>query len=621
MHLVRLPPCCLRSSSSFHPLVGRRTSNRTVTGVETAGLILAILPLIVNQIDAYVQGIETLKVFRDRKYRRQLEEYATGLGTQNAILLNTLERALEGVVDDEDELSNLIDDPQGPSWKDPKFQAKLRKKLDRNFDAFVRNTTAASTHLQYLSHKLGLESLSSMEVLNDANVVKREVMKFRNIFSKSVYSELLTKIGNANSALKTLTDQARYREESGTKRQQLKGPLLKCRAARKHAVNLSVHRVDLRIEPLDDSEPQDQISAIPKLRMAFSSKTSNHASAPPWYWQEVESIAVAVSVPAVIMSATPSSGSAHAAPKRRKVRFATALGIPCSQAVPQQVPQATSDCQAIADMCLALRGDNVDNTPKGFFSIPEGPDTEQRYDIYLLDRLDTTMETQPLEDLFCRSPSVAGSKIVSRIVSRRARLSLAATLASSVLQYQGSWLKPHWRSRDILLTNVVTESRANIDRFYLSGHKVDPTNSSELQRSAQDIPVTGASTSNQANGATGKVNLADTFVAEDEIPTDTTLTAKTTHKLIRCELLFPLGLTLVELSLCQSIASLRLAEDNDAVEALSSLKTAARVLDNVYSESGFRYGDVVDKCLFGLGCKNMDLEDEAFQRAVRLERL
>ncbi|KIV79450.1 hypothetical protein PV11_07012 [Exophiala sideris] len=602
-----------------------------VTGVETAGLILAILPLIVNQIDAYVQGIETLKVFRDKKYRRQLEEYATGLGTQNTILINTLECALEGVVDDEDELSKLIDDPQGPSWKDPNLQAKLRRKLDRNFDVFVRNTTAVSTHLQYLSHKLGLESLSSMEVLNDANVVKREVMKFRNIFSKSVYSELLTKIGNANSALKTLIDQAHHREESGRERQQLSRPLLKCRAARKHAVNLynaviqgdcwkcpckSVHRAHLRIEPLEDHEQHDQIGTIPKLRMAFSSKTSSHALAPPWQWQEVESIPVAVSAPTIITSASPASGITHPTPKRRKVRFTTALGIPGYLAVPQQVPQATSGCQAIADMCSALRADKGDNTLKGFVSIVEGPNTGQRYDIYLLDKLDATMEIQTLEDLFYRSPFAAGQTIVSRPVSRRARLSLAATLACSVLQYQGSWLKPHWRSRDILLSKAAIESTANFDRFYLSGHKVDRRNSLESQRIVQDVPVTGASPSNGAKDASIAITIGDAAGSEDESPTAITDTTRRTHNLIRCELLFPLGLTLVELSLCQSIPSLRLPEDNDAVEALASLKTAARVLDNVYYESGFRYGDVVDKCLFGLGSNNMDLEDEDFQRAV-----
>lgn len=90
-----------------------------VTGIETAGVVLAVLPLIVNQLDSYVQGIETLKGFRTRRYRRQFEEWSTRLGTQHAILLNTLEQSLEGLVDYDDDISELLNNPRGPLWKDP----------------------------------------------------------------------------------------------------------------------------------------------------------------------------------------------------------------------------------------------------------------------------------------------------------------------------------------------------------------------------------------------------------------------------------------------------------------------------------------------------------------------
>ena len=52
-----------------------------VTGNETAGVVLAALPMIVNKLDSYVQGIEKLKGFRTRRYRRQFEEWSTKMGT------------------------------------------------------------------------------------------------------------------------------------------------------------------------------------------------------------------------------------------------------------------------------------------------------------------------------------------------------------------------------------------------------------------------------------------------------------------------------------------------------------------------------------------------------------
>ena len=125
-----------------------------VTGIEAAGLALAILPLFVNQIDAYVRGIEKIKGLR--RYRREFKGYAINLRTQHAILLNTLEQALEGVVNDEDQVSELICDPQGDGWKDPDLQKRLRSKLDRNYEVFMGNMAGLSELLEQLSHKLDI---------------------------------------------------------------------------------------------------------------------------------------------------------------------------------------------------------------------------------------------------------------------------------------------------------------------------------------------------------------------------------------------------------------------------------------------------------------------------------
>jgi hypothetical protein len=129
-----------------------------VTGVEAAGIILAILPLVVNQLDAYVQGLATIKTFRTKRYRRELESYLTKLGTQQAIFLNTLEHLLEDVADSDDEVRDLIGNPAGTSWQDPVFQQRLRKRLGRDHDIYIKTMTILSGLLQNLSDKLGLDT-------------------------------------------------------------------------------------------------------------------------------------------------------------------------------------------------------------------------------------------------------------------------------------------------------------------------------------------------------------------------------------------------------------------------------------------------------------------------------
>jgi hypothetical protein len=131
-----------------------------MSGIEVTGVVLAILPLIVNQLDNYVQGLEALKSFRTRRYRRDLQRYLDRIRTQQALFLNTLEQTLNDALDGEDEISNLIADPTGPLWKDGYIQMSLRKRLGRDYDVFLANMAELSSLLSILCAKLGINPLS-----------------------------------------------------------------------------------------------------------------------------------------------------------------------------------------------------------------------------------------------------------------------------------------------------------------------------------------------------------------------------------------------------------------------------------------------------------------------------
>lgn len=96
-----------------------------VTGIETTGVILAVLPLVVNQLANYVRGLQAIKTFRTKRCRRKLESSLTRLGTARAIVWNKLEHLLEDVVYSGDEIRDLISNPRGPSWQDAVFQGRL----------------------------------------------------------------------------------------------------------------------------------------------------------------------------------------------------------------------------------------------------------------------------------------------------------------------------------------------------------------------------------------------------------------------------------------------------------------------------------------------------------------
>lgn len=127
-----------------------------VTGIEATGVALAILPLVVNQLDNYARGLEKIKAFR--RYKWQLEDFSSGLSAQYAMMVNTLEHSLEGVVDDHDQRSDLIKNPRGAGWKDAVFQNRLIQKLGRDIVPFTGTVRALCRLLEDLSHKLGLEA-------------------------------------------------------------------------------------------------------------------------------------------------------------------------------------------------------------------------------------------------------------------------------------------------------------------------------------------------------------------------------------------------------------------------------------------------------------------------------
>jgi hypothetical protein len=135
-----------------------------MSGIEVAGLVLALLPLVVNQLDNYARGIETLKGLR--RYQWDLENYSSNLSAQYAIFLNTLEIFLQDVVDDHDERSELIKYPMGSGWKDPHLQAALTQKLGRDYNAFSGTVAGLCALLNELSDELNRHNSDYSKVCN-----------------------------------------------------------------------------------------------------------------------------------------------------------------------------------------------------------------------------------------------------------------------------------------------------------------------------------------------------------------------------------------------------------------------------------------------------------------------
>jgi hypothetical protein len=427
----------------------------------------------------------------------------------------------------------------------------------------------------------------------DANTMEREVKKFKDIFSKSIYAELLSRIDGANRVLQTLTQQSFQREQARSRRRTSSKSLANYRKARTHARYLhnavvkgrywkcpcrEKHVVNLRLDSrsIADSDHSSSSTFRPRFRLALSSFDNSRSTGSSWRWQEIDTEpADALESKLSAQTASLVIGS-NPGISVKKVQFAAAASV--LESIPWPVAQPQHDFPAISDICSTLCGIASDHglpIPLGF--ICADSDANQRYNLYLMKKTSKDMQTSTLEDLLassqCRTrPTNCHGRVV---FNRRDRLFLASTLACSVLQLHGSRLKDQWRCRDIVFAKEEESRRAVIEHPYISW-----------------------------------------YVSDDEDRLQAPPLKRTVSSLIRSQVLFPLGLALVELSLGQTLASMREPEDQDVDDAVIDLKTASRLIGDVYCESGGRYGDVVQKCLFWHGSEDANLDNEELQQAV-----
>ncbi len=232
----------------------------------------------------------------------------------------------------------------------------------------------------------------------------------------------------------------------------------------------------------------------------------------------------------------------------------------------------------IVDICTAIHG--VKNTKQELGFLTDELVGQHRHKIYFVEeKIRPGMDLKSLKHLL-KSQRQQGQL---RSLSRRLSLYIAVTLASSVLQLDGtSWLKRQWRSDDI---------------YFL------PMESGE--------PITF------------EMDYAHPYVSwrvsSEGMSTDRTTNAKLAPIAYRVpsEILFVLGITLTELCFGRSISDMRIEDDIESTEIMTNFNTASRLIGRVYDESGERYGDVVRRCLkCPPDVRDASLDNKEFQKAV-----
>ena len=134
-----------------------------MSGIEVAGIALAVFPILVDGLVRFIDGVQTIKWYR--RYRARLQDYADIIGAQKIWYQDTLEELLMDIVQNEDELEALTAQPTGAIWEDAKYRQKLMQRLGRSHEVYLRLSERMVNALLLMCEELGIDSSGKVGTL------------------------------------------------------------------------------------------------------------------------------------------------------------------------------------------------------------------------------------------------------------------------------------------------------------------------------------------------------------------------------------------------------------------------------------------------------------------------
>lgn len=456
-----------------------------ITGVETAGLVLAIFPLLISALEHYQEGFERLSDWW--KFRTEFLGFMHVIGRQAILFDENLEELLSPIITSDAEMDALLRDPTGSFWRRTELEEKLRDCLPKSYESYRNTIDDMKETMDALQKKLGIQN-GKLTWTDDANRIKweYEFRRIKYVLSKKKREKLVGDLTANNEELQKLFTSSerlaplrkrrrtpnafkRIREQAcGLYSVLATGWRCQCTdATPPHQANLLLEK---RIDTLDRHHRAKTTdpSAV-QLRVLFLLRTESRGF--PLSWQETEiklieaegghllsltSTNINASTTEILTDMTntfEASSPDYLHPFKKSTKK---VAFPQITVQPPQGSKGPNgpDLIEIADLCEAVRKAHRETCkgPLGYLR-----DTHDRrhafYPSIQPTRFSENAETVTLASLLSKSTSSNGTDskgTVSMTLSRLERYSIAVTLASSLLQlYSSPWIGETWSKNDI----------------------------------------------------------------------------------------------------------------------------------------------------------------------------
>ncbi|KAF2649715.1 hypothetical protein K491DRAFT_707969 [Lophiostoma macrostomum CBS 122681] len=446
-----------------------------MSGIEIAGLVLGIVPVVVEILKSYSATKDRLRSFAG--YSQVVHDVQLRLRVAATNFSNNCELLLKAAVDDARELAEMVDDPEHSGWQDESLEQRLRRALSRDYDLceelvrirdVLRDTR---TRLSVLGRTLPAGRSDSRVALlgrhmHDAFDISRK---------ENDYRKWLDDLDNWNTRLGLLRDQRRkLRKRRGYGRDCVIRRSVPKRFADIHTASQNLHdalrdswsctnvshvghQAKLSLDAQADwgTAQLDMAIACRRKPAEGSERTGKDLNEPP-IWLQIRSI-------------TTNELCTSSAPKRTAIvdNISASLHAPPTTPVSNtKVPTSTSIVEKAknslkrdhSSVCChlskACQSGPCKDTGLGYL---EPLETSQSFRFMFYDAARNT-ETNVARHL-PGSDSRSIRPELSHLQTLH-QLTLAYKLATAVLQYHStSWLAEDWSLEDIAYFNIAALTR------------------------------------------------------------------------------------------------------------------------------------------------------------------
>lgn len=436
-----------------------------MSGIEVAGLVLGCLPLIIQGIESYNEGLDPIKSFM--RWERELPQFIRKLRNQHVHYAQSIRLLLEPITS-EAELSEMLADPAASKqlWKSPDMMYKLQERLQESYSAYQSTMADIERITKLIASKLDMDraqelTRNDLEAIIAANPKKNnDRYEFRKRIrfgmSKKTIRALLDELDECNKELERFGEKSEkietYRKSvrpSYAKRlqrlqgyaQSLHDCLMRCWSCSCKSSHTSSLQLDPRGNLFATGTSKAATPTPISFHISFSTLVTDTHQPTSWIRQ-----AARIHVDEEIDD-EPSNSSSMLLSSRPAITKRVSFGTPPPYTVLDPISSPPSSLQEVKDVCAAIQllkrtsvlGLSWDGQQilRGGYALDEDSKT-------LLPPASTVIT---LEELLDRRPVMGGKRAK---LSKKERYRLALTLASSVLYLHTTpWLTDQWAAKDI----------------------------------------------------------------------------------------------------------------------------------------------------------------------------